>query len=1600
MRRELFNEHPRLIPLPLPPIQRVGPEQLQEEEEEEVFDFHYTSLLCFNEANFQLKSLRIHLPQHIRVRYDRTVVFSATKIHKGVPKKWRPMIEKEMNLIMNYARRLCVDEYHSPNVVIQKYYAQKAHLNKSSQSKSDNNYLKRHLDRVKKDKLRTLSEQTAQMNHRKKVEKKRSRDQARDSKLDALLSSLTLQGKLIDTMDISFIFEVLRDLLDNPGLSATYTLIGSLTATLQLALDLYDKFSVSRIAAYLVIMRGLYAGLEVTPFLRFVKDLVPHILLQSSSKLESIILKLVQAIVYLDFNPGEFSKVTLENLLRVYEKQRFGVERDNSTPIERAIESFINFLTFMYTKGVLYLKTGDFSVFWDSPDTYLDWLSQTESVLSGEYFAERDLIPSEQLPIVLNLLETGHVLLKMVTANNEPSKFLVSGLVFKLGLLQSKINNQIRSAVDRVSPLGIMLFGPPGIGKSSMIEPIHQMMCQIFELPNNVDTKYVRNSTNKYWDGFSGVGVKTVVFDDPDAAKADKSQANPMEEMMSVINTVAYTPPQADLVDKGSNSVDPYLVIATTNFKNLCASELLHSIVPIVRRLPYVIEPIVKEEFRDPEGYRLDETKIPINAVLGTLHVYKVEQVKLSMQISGVPEVKYESLGTHEIEAFGHIEKVMYGHELIQFLHKILSEHKEKINQHKISHLEGRMPYCVEHREFHRCLTEQSREDAVFSIVFVTALGVYSSIFYIIYGYYRYVGWITRNYYILKRNLEYFVKSQIKLRDSILKNKYILGISAFVGLFSVSYYVYRHRNRQVDKDSVQRQSLPSTGPKQFPAGSLLHKIASGKDIWKIDQTRLVLSRENKSIVNEDLISLIVKNFITVRVYATNTKYTFGSGVMLCNNVFVSCDHVLRKQDGSVAVDTKHNLAISSRKWPVTPSQLVPTKYDITYYVGAQFECKNLLPYICSIELLDRSIRKGYIIYSNDGVVTVDPLPRVYVNNGIITYKWAANDSGRSGCPILLYIGDKLSLVGLHRGVLDEEQMCVADPISADFHTVLDAFVPQSLVVLPFDVDPIDERYSEVCTARQFESLELRIVRSFGRLAQPMSMITPRSRCVPTFYASEFPWKPPKSSPNFSSSLVDGIWQSPMRHMMRALDKNRECIVPLDFKEVIHIYALSVNIDKLLDPLSLSAAIVGMDGIEGIDRINMSTGAGYPFNCVKEVLFKDPHGEATPLPILVEEMYRIMVSLSTTNSTHAVFECKPKDEFVSHEKARVHKVRLYFCGSVALNIIMRVYFLPWLLVLRYNSDLSGVLVGVNCYSKDWEQLGTKIQQFSTLLAGDYSSYDKRISYNTFLLPMMLIEKIILVNNLGVWKYCLPIMWRLVYAIGHGIYIYKNEVFSIHGTAPSGHPMTSDWNSVMNQFLLLRAMSMSIGVKMSILWRECYFLLYGDDHIVGTNYQIELVSLASSMESLGHTYTDTSKDVIGAHTNKVSIDTVTFLKRRWKYHPILRYITCPIDFETIQKMTTCIMKSKVLDRDTQHEDLLWNAYVELFLDYDNFIVYKDVFQKVMAKYFPHLTVPTEEDLCDAFCSRTVSSAKLTGSMITDSEIYPDGSETEAATLENNN
>jgi hypothetical protein len=70
-----------------------------------------------------------------------------------------------------------------------------------------------------------------------------------------------------------------------------------------------------------------------------------------------------------------------------------------------------------------------------------------------------------------------------------------------------------------------------------------------------------------------------------------------MDEIIQIINNVPYSPPQAELADKGKTPLRPKLIVATTNVKNLSANAYYQSELAIRRRLPYVITPTVREEF-------------------------------------------------------------------------------------------------------------------------------------------------------------------------------------------------------------------------------------------------------------------------------------------------------------------------------------------------------------------------------------------------------------------------------------------------------------------------------------------------------------------------------------------------------------------------------------------------------------------------------------------------------------------------------------------------------------------------------------------------------------------------------------------------------------------------------------------------------------------------------------------------------------------------------------------------------------------------------------------------------------------------------------------
>jgi hypothetical protein len=164
-----------------------------------------------------------------------------------------------------------------------------------------------------------------------------------------------------------------------------------------------------------------------------------------------------------------------------------------------------------------------------------------------------------------------------------------------------------------------LYYGGSGIGKSTLQTLTFQHFAKVHDLPYSTEYHYTRSFSDEYWSGFQ-TSMWSIVLDDIAARNPSSGQIDPsMEEVLQIINQVPYTPPQADLADKGKTPLRPLLVQGTTNVKTLNASSYYCNQLAILRRFPMVVTPIVKEQYAqivngrvpDPASRMLDSSRVP-----------------------------------------------------------------------------------------------------------------------------------------------------------------------------------------------------------------------------------------------------------------------------------------------------------------------------------------------------------------------------------------------------------------------------------------------------------------------------------------------------------------------------------------------------------------------------------------------------------------------------------------------------------------------------------------------------------------------------------------------------------------------------------------------------------------------------------------------------------------------------------------------------------------------------------------------------------------------------------------------------------------------------
>ena len=153
----------------------------------------------------------------------------------------------------------------------------------------------------------------------------------------------------------------------------------------------------------------------------------------------------------------------------------------------------------------------------------------------------------------------------------------------------------------RKAPLGIILNGVPGIGKTDVINTLRLALSEPLGYSQDQDVVFIAEGELDHYNGYKE--NKAVVILD-DAAFKKFNENNPdtgVEHAIKWKNNVPFNMPMADLADKGKTPFRPSLLLITTNVYDLNIPYIFAASKAVMRRFIHLTAEL-KDEYKDCKG--------------------------------------------------------------------------------------------------------------------------------------------------------------------------------------------------------------------------------------------------------------------------------------------------------------------------------------------------------------------------------------------------------------------------------------------------------------------------------------------------------------------------------------------------------------------------------------------------------------------------------------------------------------------------------------------------------------------------------------------------------------------------------------------------------------------------------------------------------------------------------------------------------------------------------------------------------------------------------------------------------------------------------------
>lgn len=427
----------------------------------------------------------------------------------------------------------------------------------------------------------------------------------------------------------------------------------------------------------------------------------------------------------------------------------------------------------------------------------------------------------------------------------------------------------------------------------------------------------------------------------------------------------------------------------------------------------------------------------------------------------------------------------------------------------------------------------------------------------------------------------------------------------------------------------------------------------------------------------------------------------------------------------------------------------------------------------------------------------------------------------------------------------------------------------------------------------------------------------KSRVVPSILEKEARrlfdikkhWGPPRLKPNwkaFNATLEYIIDPSDM-FVPSELQRARK-----DWVNPIIAFAKDLNKKDSVRPLTDREMIMGVPGKRFLDAMPMNTSMGAPlFGPKSKYFFEVREGEMLidriPSPEVKVEMERCLACWERGERAYPVTCATLKDEATDVEK---EKVRVFQAVAVAFGMYIRKWFLPIARVLSLCPELSESAVGINSFSKQWDDLMSHAEKFADddrVVAWDYSKFDIRMNAQITYAALMCFIDIAEVCDYS--EHDIKMMTSMVADIIHPLIDYNGTMIMAYNMNTSGNNITVNINGAANA-LYTRLGFFDACPEVENFRDAVALTTYGDDAkgSVAKQYRDRFNFKTYKAFLAKHGIKITEPDKSDHEGSDLHVDDADFLKRHSQYIPEIGCRIGKLSKESMYKPLCSNLQSK--------------------------------------------------------------------------------------------